>query len=934
MEYSKTVYLPKTDFPMRANLSQREPETLKHWQALDLYKKIIERNKDKSSYILHDGPPYANGNIHIGHALNKILKDIIIKYKSMRGYYTPFVPGWDCHGMPIEHKVIELLGEKHKQMSKIEIRKECKNYALKHIEIQKQDFKRLGCIAEWDNPYLTLLPEYEAAIIQMFGELVEKNFIYKGLKPVHWCSKCETALADAEVEYSDHTSPSIYVRFKVCKKNDIDLPDNTYFIIWTTTPWTIPANVGIALHPDFTYNLIRINDAHYICVNELSERIIDKFSEEGNITSFLVRQFKGAELKGIECLHPFISDRISKVINGMFVTLDTGSGCVHIAPGHGEDDFIIGKEYNLPVISPVDNRGCFTSDFKEMQGKFVFAANKEIIELLKTKKALIGAPENIQHSYPHCWRCKSPIIFRATYQWFLKVDHLDLRKRLLDAVETQVQWVPNWGKERIRGMLITRPDWCLSRQRSWGVPIPVMYCKHCNQPLLDKKNIDHFQNLVAKHGVDCWFEFDEKQLLPENTKCPNCGASEFTKETDILDVWFDSGASHIAVLEQRNYLRSPADIYLEGSDQHRGWFQLSMIPAVAIRNRPPFKTVLTHGFVVDEKGQKMSKQLGNVVTPKEIIDKFGADILRLWVAYEDYRNDVSIGADIINRLIEAYKKIRNTLRFLLGCLNDFDFQKNAVEYPKLLEIDKWMLAQLFALQKKVTENYEEFKFHSIYHNIFNFCIKELSAFYLDIIKERIYLYSIDSTERRAAQTVVFEILKTLTHLLAPILSFTAEEVIKYYPAIVVNKESIFLNDWQTLKSEFENNKIIEDWIDVLSLRDDVLKTVEITRKTKDISQPLETKITVFIKDIDKFAFFNNLKDELRAILICSELELREYVDDLKDFDYSGAVAAVIVDKLNFQKCARCWKFKPSVNTIENFPNICADCAKIIKNDYK
>nr|HPG31531.1 class I tRNA ligase family protein [bacterium] len=581
-------------------------------------------------------------------------------------------------------------------------------------------------------------------------------------------------------------------------------------------------------------------------------------------------------------------DRTSKVITGNFVTLDTGSGCVHIAPGHGEDDYIAGKEHGLPTISPVDNSGRFTSEFELMKGENVFKANPKVIDLLKSKSALIGEPENIEHSYPHCWRCKKPIIFRATYQWFLNIEHLNLRQNLLNAIQNDVNWVPNWGQDRIKAMVTLRPDWCLSRQRIWGVPIPVMYCSDCNTPLIDKTNIEFFKKLVEKHGVDCWFTMKPNDLLPEGAKCSKCGGKNFTKETDILDVWFDSGASHIAVLEKRDYLSSPADLYLEGSDQHRGWFQLSLIPSIATRNRAPFKTVLTHGFVVDGNGKKMSKSEGNVIAPQEIISKYGADILRLWTAYEDYRNDVSIGKNIVDRLVEAYKKIRNTLRFLLSNLNDFNFQKDKIEYSKLADIDKWMLAELFELSNKINLAYEEFRFHSIYHLIYGFCIKELSSFYLDVLKERLYLSGPDSLQRRSAQTVLFEILRALTHFIAPILSYTAEETAKFYPDITDNKDSIFLSQWPVLDKQFDNSEVINNWKEIINFREDATKAQEIARNSKSINQSLESKIIVYIKSEKNFNLFSKLKDEIRAALICSELEINLFDEDSKiDYDYDG-----------------------------------------------
>ena len=931
MDFSKTVNLLKTDFPMRANLNQREPEMLKSWDDQKLYEKMLLKNIGKEQYILHDGPPYANGKIHIGHALNKILKDIIIKYKTMRGYNTPFVPGWDCHGMPIEHKVVELIGPKHKQMQKIDVRKKCKEYALEHIEIQKADFKRLGIQGEWDNPYLTLNPVYESAIIQMFSELVEKDYIYKGLKPVQWCCSCETALADAEVEYEDHKSPSIFVRFKVKNNNGIDLPENTYFVIWTTTPWTLPANVGIAVHPELTYNLFKSSNNFYFAVSELTERVAKKINSENDFE--IIKKFKGSELKGILCAHPFI-DRDSRVINGDFVTTDTGSGCVHIAPGHGQDDYIAGKEYGLQVISPVDNEGRFTSDFEMMKGIKVFDANPKIIELLKEKAALIGEPEKIEHSYPHCWRCKKPIIFRATAQWFLKVDHNNLRQKLSECIAKDVKWVPDWGKDRIGSMVKVRPDWCLSRQRIWGVPIPVMYCKDCGEVLLEKKNIDYFQKLVEKQGVDCWFTLEPSELLPPETKCKKCGSSIFKKETDILDVWFDSGASHIAVLEKRDYLKSPADLYLEGSDQHRGWFQLSLIPSLATRGRAPFKTVLTHGFVVDEQGRKMSKSLGNVIAPQEIISKFGADILRLWTAYEDYKNDVSIGGDIVNRLVEAYKKIRNTMRFLIINIGDFSNKTDYVQYENMNEIDKWMLAKLNDLSDKVTIAYDEFRFYSIYHAIYNFCVKELSSFYLDIVKERLYLSGAPSQSRRAAQTVIYELLKNITRLIAPILSFTSEEICKFCPDIIENKDSVFLNEWTKLDDKFKNQDILDKWEQIIKIKDDVAKALEVSRQTKGISQSLETKITVYYKHSDFYDYFSENCDELRAALICSEFILHKYDENSSiTYDNDGLSAAVIVEKLVHKKCSRCWKYKPEVDSIPEFTGLCAECAETVKKYY-
>ena len=714
MDYKKSLNLPQTDFPMKANLAQREPAMLNKWEDENIYDKIRQSAKGKKTYILHDGPPYANGNIHLGTALNKILKDLVIKAKNMTGFDGVYVPGWDCHGLPIEHQVDKELGENKGKISQVEKRRTCRIYAEKYVGIQRDQFKRLGVFGKWADPYLTMAYPYEAATVAEFGKLYLNGSVYKGKKPVYWCATCKTALAEAEVEYADHHTPSIYVKFAVTSDIAAVLPklasQKVNMVIWTTTPWTIPANLAIALKDDFVYVAVKIDEEVFIVAKDLLDYCLDAFGYR-NKGYEILDEFEGRVLEGQKCVHPLIN-RESVLILAPFVTLDAGTGAVHIAPGHGQEDYEIGLEYGLDNYAPVDENGRFTEDVEFFAGQFVFDANDNVMKKLDEAGALLGHVP-MQHSYPHCWRCKNPIIFRSTEQWFISMERNDLRKKALAAID-EVQWIPSWGHDRIYGMVENRPDWCISRQRLWGVPITVFYCAKCKNELLTKEILDHLVALVEKGGADVWFEKEPKDLMPENTTCPHCQGTEFTKELNILDVWFDSGVSHAAVLEKRAELRSPADMYLEGNDQHRGWFHSSLLESVGTRERAPYLSVLTHGFVVDGEGKKMSKSVGNTIETSEVIDKYGAEILRLWVAAADYTDDIRISDEILKRLVEAYRRIRNTSRFILGNLYDFNVDADCVEYAQMTEMDKWALHRLQEIIRRVTEAYEKHQFHVVY----------------------------------------------------------------------------------------------------------------------------------------------------------------------------------------------------------------------------
>jgi len=931
-EYKHTLNLPKTDFPMKADLPKREPLMLEDWNKLDLYG-LIRKKPAKARYVLHDGPPYANGDIHIGHALNKILKDIVIKYKTMQGYDSPYVPGWDCHGLPIEHQLLKELKIAKHQIPQLEFRKQAHDYALKHVANQKEQFKRLGVFADWENPYLTLSHEYEEAIIRSFNKLYDggKGFIVRGLKPVNWCFKCETALAEAEVEYEDHVSPSVFVKFQI-QENKSWLQDS-HLVIWTTTPWTLLANVAVAVHPEFGYSYIKTGRGNLIiadCRLDVLERMgIDKYE--------LIRNFKGKDLEGIVYDHPF-GLRSGKVVLADYVSSEEGTGLVHTAPGHGAEDYQTGLKYGLDIVMPVDTRGKFDLTCGEFAGQNVYDANKAIVEKLNTIGALL-LEQKISHSYPHCWRCKHPIIFRATKQWFLDIDHNDLRKNVLKAIKEDVHWIPPAGRERISAMVELRPDWCLSRQRYWGVPVPALVCQDCKEEFFNSEVIEKFAQFSAAEGSDSWFSRSIDDFIPEGLICPVCKKGKsFTKGADILDVWFDSGVSSQAVLKKRKELGGvPAQLYLEGSDQHRGWFQSSIIPAMAIDGKPPFENVLTHGFVVDGAGKKMSKSQGNVISPAQIIKDYGADILRMWVASSDYNEDIRISKEILTRLSEAYRKIRNTAKFILSNLYDFNPETDQTPYEKLRKIDQWILYRMEMVRADVETAYgtaenPSFEFHRAYKGIYDFCNEELSMYYLDMVKGRLYTYRFDSVERRAAQTAIYTVLNCLIRLIAPILVFTAEEIWKSMPKEEKDKStmSVHLLDFPQANPVFRQDdfearqiKTVEQELgELIELVPIAAKALEELRSKGLIGSSFDAQINILTNSLDRYTFLQSFNVELCEIFKVSQVRA--------GFDKDSSLnLAVKVEKAEGSKCPRCWNYSSKVGSDPKHPLICDNCLKAI-----
>ncbi len=923
MEYKDTLNLPVTNFPMKANLNQREPEMLAKWQEQDLYGQMEKIGADKPLYVLHDGPPYANGHIHIGHALNKILKDFVLKVKRMQGFSAPYVPGWDCHGLPIELQVEKNLGSKKSQVSKLEMRKLCREYAAKFVTIQKEEFKRLGIQGDWENPYLTMNYEYEGLTAAELAKFAHNGGLYRGRKPVHWCMSCVTALAEAEVEYADHTSPSIYVRFALQDDVSAVIPalagKQVYVVIWTTTPWTIPANLAIALHPEYDYVALETEKGVLI----VAEGLKDSFLATAGLTGTVIATFKAGLLERKRCKHPFY-DRDSIILLGEHVTLEAGTGCVHTAPGHGQEDYELALKEGLEVYNPVDDYGKYIATLEFFGGQQVFAANQGVIDKLTETGALLQTSK-ISHSYPHCWRCKKPIIFRATEQWFISMKVNDLREKALAAID-QVQWIPKWGRERIYGMIENRPDWCVSRQRSWGVPITAFSCIACGEYIADGKLMDHVADIFKEHSSDVWFDWTAEQLLPEGTVCPKCGASDFEKENDILDVWFDSGVSHAAVLEPNPKLASPADLYMEGSDQHRGWFHSSLLESVGSRGVAPYKSVLTHGFVLDGKGHKMSKSTGNVVAPEDVIKKFGADVLRLWCSAQDYRDDTRISDEILTRVSEAYRRIRNTCRYILGSISDFEPSTHTVSHAAMPEIDRWALHQLELLKERVLTAYQEFAFHVIYQDVNAFCTVEMSAFYLDILKDRMYTSKADSLSRRSAQTVLHEILDTLLRLLAPVLSFTADEAWQHMPAR--QEQSVHLASFPVLHPEWKDDSLVERWDRIMRVRADVSKALELARVAKTIGHSLDAGVTISAPT-ELLGFLREYQAQLPSIFIVSKVTL---VDSISGESW----ASEGIQGLNIQvaaapgdKCERCWCYSEELGTVGEHPTICPKCTTAV-----
>ncbi len=904
---------------MRGNLPNREPKMQEQWNDMSIYDRVQERTNGRPLFILHDGPPYANGNIHMGHALNKILKDFIVRYKSMSGFHAPYVPGWDTHGLPIEQALTNK-GVKRKEMTVAEFRKLCEEYAYEQVDNQRAQFKQLGVRGDWENPYITLKPEYEAQQIKVFGDMAKKGYIYKGKKPVYWSPSSESALAEAEIEYQDKKSPSIYVAFPVADGKDV-LATGDKFIIWTTTPWTIPANLAIAVNGKLNYSVVSVGSERFIVAEDLLEEVASVLEWENHSVEKTV---KGSDLEYIVAKHP-IYDRDSLVILGDHVTTDSGTGCVHTAPGHGEDDFIIGKKYNLDVLCPVDDKGVLTDEAPGFEGLFYDKANKPITEKLEEVGALLKI-SFFTHSYPHDWRTKKPVIFRATAQWFASIDKF--RDELLQAVN-ETEWIPAWGETRLYNMVRDRGDWCISRQRAWGVPIPVFYAEN-GQEIITDETISHVSDLFRKHGSNIWFELEAKELLPEGFTHEGSPNGHFTKETDIMDVWFDSGSSHQAVLEERDGLQRPADLYLEGSDQYRGWFNSSLTTGVAVTGKAPYKGVLSHGFALDGNGRKMSKSLGNVVVPEKVMKQLGADILRLWVASVDYQADVRVSDPILKQVAEVYRKIRNTFRFLLGNLSDFDPGVHAVSYSDLREVDRFMLVKLNDLVKNVKNSYDKYEFAGIYHAVNNFCTLDLSSFYLDFAKDILYIESADQHDRRAIQTVLYECLVSLTKLMSPILAHTADEVWVHIPG--VDGESVQLTDMPEVQSFDGADELKQKWNAFLDVRDDVLKALEEARNEKVIGKSLTAKVTLYVDEKTE-ALLSSIKEDLKQLFIVSAFEIGGRTSEAPAEALSLGANNIVVEKAAGETCDRCWTVSPHVGEDQDHPTLCPRCASVVKENY-
>ncbi len=923
MDYKDTLNLPKTPFPMKGNLAKREPEIQKQWDEIGLYERIIEESEDRPLFILHDGPPYANGDIHVGTAYNKILKDIIVKYKTMRGFKSPYVPGWDCHGLPTEHEVTKRLGP-DARVSTLELRRKCREYALKFVKRQAEQFKRLGVLGDFDDPYLTLAREYEATNVEVFARLYEKGMIHRGSKPVHWCTSCVTALAEAEIEYEDKQSYSIYVKFPLID----EFPPLTQsgkpvsLLIWTTTPWTLPANVAIALSPRLPYVGVDVGTDVLIMAEPLVERVME---ELGVADYSLSDSFSGEEMEGLNCEHPW-ADWDSVIVLASYVTLEQGTGCVHTAPGHGQEDFLTGLEYNLPAPMPVDDLGFFTSEAGPFAGLSLEEANPKILEDLD-ERGLLLASGTLIHQYPHCWRCKKPVVFRATPQWFISLDASaegeTLRAGAMKAVE-RVDWVPDWTINRIGSMIENRPDWCISRQRAWGVPLPIVYCRDCGREIITAETLESIRSMVEAEGADAWFEKDPADFLPPGTACPDCGAVEFEKESDIFDVWFESGVSHLAVLRNRQELRWPADLYCEGSDQHRGWFQSSMLLSVGFKGEPPYGAVLTHGFTVDGEGRKMSKSVGNAIDPQEVYSRSGADILRLWTATSDYSSDVPVSEEILSRVTEAYRRIRNTLRFLLGNTYDYDPGTDAVAPADMEELDRWMLSRLQGLIEKVTSLMDRWLFYQAIQALHLFCTVDLSALYLDILKDRLYTFPANSRARRSAQTALYQIFLKLDTMIAPVLVHTAEEALLSLPDAWKPADSVHLMSWPEQDSDLVDAALEEKWERLLAVREEVYRKLEEARQQALVGTSLDALVRVYARG-ETLETLKAMDGDLPAAFIVSQVEVYDLSSFKGERTTEGDVE-VEVERSRGEKCQRCWNYSLSVGAEAGGLDICERCS--------
>lgn len=926
VDLKKTINLPRTDFSMKANLPQAEPKMLAAWQDQNLYARIRETSAGRPQFILHDGPPYANGNIHLGHVFNKVLKDYVVKSKTMAGFDSPYIPGWDCHGLPIEIKVDSELGSKKAQMSAVDIRRACRAYAAKYVELQKQDFMRLGIFGRWDNPYLTMNAPYEAVIAGAFVGFLDKGYIYKGLKPVNWCLNDRTALAEAEVEYEPHSSPSIWVRFAL-KSDPVAIDPalagrKVYGLIWTTTPWTIPANMAIAYHPRFEYVAVEVAGDVYVVAVDL----LKTTAEKAGWSSYAeVARFRGSAMEGAVFRHPFI-ERDSKGILAEHVTLEQGTGAVHTAPGHGHEDYVVARQYNIFTYCPVDDAGRFFHAEgaegrlpEELIGKTVWQANPIVIDILRSRGALL-AQETVNHSYPHCWRCHKPTIFRATEQWFIGMDRNNFRQAALEETH-KVKWMPAWGDERMSNMLAARPDWCISRQRVWGVPIIALYCAGCRAPITDKKLLDHVVGLFAQHSSDVWYERTATELLPPGSACPECGGGEFIKENDIIDVWFESGCSHLAVLTPENNLPWPSDVYLEGADQFRGWFQSSLLVGTGLKGGSPYRSSVTNGWTLDGEGRAMSKSIGNVIEPAKIVNKYGAEILRLWVASVEFNEDVRLSDTILERLADAYRKLRNTFRYTLGNLWDFDPARDAVPGGALREIDQYILLRAEELVARCRVWYNDFAFHKVYHEVYNFCTVDLSSIYFDVIKDRLYTSATRSKERRSAQTALYRLTHALVRLLAPIMVFTTEEAWVHFKRKGSVHTQLFPDPSELTEGiRDDQRKRAANWDRLMDVRGDVLKSLETARQTKFIGAGLEARVNL-AANRELYPLLEEYSSILPELFIVSQVALA---------NHSEQPLAVTVERAAGEKCARCWKYTTDVGSNAALPTICAACARAVE----
>jgi isoleucyl-tRNA synthetase len=958
IDYKTTLNLPRTDFPMKANLPVNEPKRLLRWEEENIYARVREARSGAQKFVLHDGPPYANGHIHMGTALNKVLKDFIIRAKSMEGLDAPYLPGWDCHGLPIEHQVDRELGKDKDTIAPAEKRQRCRAFAEKFVQVQREEFERLGAYGAWDTPYLTMNFGFEATTVRELAKFFRSGGVYRGMKPVHWCTFDLTALAEAEVEYEDHTSPSIFVEFPYVRGGEAqDLPEDTAVIIWTTTPWTLPANLAVAFHPEYDYALVEAEKGgksfHWILAERLTPTLMEAFQVESHR---ILQRFPGKSLEGAVFRHPFL-DRDSVGVLAEYVTLDQGTGAVHTAPGHGREDFDTGQAYGLDVLNPVDDHGLFYKDLPLFGGMKVWDANPAIIKHLEETGRLV-AQENVKHQYPHCWRCRNPVLFRATPQWFISMEKNGLRQKALEEIN-RVQWLPAWGRERIYGMIENRPDWCISRQRTWGVPITALTCADCGEAVIDARVADKAADWMEKEGADAWFNRDVSDFAPEDLACPSCGKKTFEKVKDILDVWFDSGVTHAAVLEPNPELSWPADMYMEGSDQHRGWFHSSLLTSTGTRSAAPYRTVLTHGYVVDADGRKMSKSLGNVISPLNVIKKSGAEIVRLWVASEDYREDMRISDEILKRNSEAYRRIRNTFRFFLGNLNDFNHSKDAIAYEKLPEMDRLMLHRLAMLIQRVKEAFNRYEFHIFYHTFHNFCAVDLSAFYLDVIKDRLYVERADSHARRSAQTVLYQLADSMVRLMAPILPFTAEEVWEFLPGDSKTRESsVHLALFPDVNDSHLDRELAEKWKHLIDVREMVLKALEVQRQEKGLGSALNAKVKIQVLQdfviphstygVGSFhALLKKYEEEqdsinLKTLFIVSQVDVEPYLQSSPRSENAAPPPAnneywadlanrigVTVEKADGEKCERCWMVLPTVGRDSGHATLCPRCVSIL-----